>query len=609
MIEKVTIAAAPARSPWFLTIALAASAATVLLAGMAVAPYVFQGATLESEVSTQVSSTTGLVLTHRGPARFDLLPRPHVVMRQVHVADPTGTLTIDADSLSGEVRLLPLLVGRLELASATLVRPALVIDLEGRPMGADNTIGRAIRTTLPPKSGQRLGIVTLLDGTALVKGRMFSHSPRLEAINVTVDWRDLDSPATLTGSAAIQAIHTEIAAWIADPSSLMRGDRSQMTLRLQSTPLDVTASGDLINSETATFNGRLTVTAPSLPVLLGLGGYETAGPAPFANVTLTSDSRIGVDRLGQTSLDLQALRLRLDGNDYEGTLAYQGGAKPALSGTLATEQLSLSPFLHRVPKVLDGDRHWARTAVAFAHADPVDLDLRISATHLRIPPFVVEDAALAVMTRHDRTEIALVEGKAYGGAAKGRLSLGGANGDLSLRASGTLGDADALSLSWDAFGRQVAAGTISGAANFESTGDSPEALMSHLQGWARGHATDGELSGIDLGRGLRELERQRIEAILPALHGGRTPFHTLTFSARIVDGVASLDEAAVNGPEAQFTIAGQTDIGKRSLDLHAFATAPSPATAKMRFDVGGTFDKIVVAPDIGGMLNQPKAAP
>ena len=92
----------------------------VLVVGNAAGPYLFRVATLQSEIATQVRLTTGLTLATPARARFDLLPSPRIKMSGVHVSDPSGTMTIDADTLQGEVRLLPLLVGRLELASATL---------------------------------------------------------------------------------------------------------------------------------------------------------------------------------------------------------------------------------------------------------------------------------------------------------------------------------------------------------------------------------------------------------------------------------------------------------------------------------------------------------
>ena len=151
-------------------------------------------------------------------------------------------------------------------------------------------------------------------------------------------------------------------------------------------------------------------------------------------------------------------------------------------------------------------------------------------------------------------------------------------------------------LSWDAFGRSVVAGTVSGAINLDASGTSPASMMAHLQGWAKGQVSGGELSGLDLGRGLREIERHRVDAVLPALNGGRTSFTTLAFSTRIADGIAAIDEGVVDGADARFSMGGQIDIGHRTLDLRALAAAPDPGTAKLRFDVSGTFDKVLVRP-------------
>ena len=618
---RTTTGVLPLGRRWLALGALVGAGALLVLVGLSVAPFLFAGASLESEIAEQVRSTTGLMLKVDGAVHFSLLPEPHVAMETLHLADPSGTLAIDADALEGDVRLLPLLVGRLEIATATLDRPRLAIDLDGKPMPADSTIGRALRAGrgLPANGNARLGIVTLVDGTAILKSRTpgtkaASEPARREtpitAINVTIDWRNLDAPATLTGTVAFQNVAADVAAWVAQPSSLLRGDHSAIALRVQSAPLDLSANGEFASAPRPQFRGRVAVTAPSLGAALALAGFDAALPAPFAALSLTSDAT-----LNGGALDLPNLRLHLDGNDYEGTLAYQhGDAKASLAGTLATEQLSLAPFLSRAPALLDANRHWSRQPLAVDLRDPIDLDLRISATHLHLPALAVDDAALAVMTRDNRTEIALVEGKAYGGSLKGRASIGRAAQGMSVRASGVLTNADAGALSWDVFGRQLATGALSASANLETAGASPDALMRNLHGWAKGGASEGELSDVDLGHGLREAARMRFDAIVPALRNGHTPFQTLTFALRIVDGIVVVDDGLLKGQDAILTVGGKADVGTRALALHAAAMAPpvpsGPAsTPTLRFGIEGTFDQAVVMPDLGGLHAVAPAGP
>ena len=154
------------------------------------------------------------------------------------------------------------------------------------------------------------------------------------------------------------------------------------------------------------------------------------------------------------------------------------------------------------------------------------------------------------------------------------MSYGVAGGALNLRGAGSITGADAAAMSWDAFGRQVAAGSLSGSANIESTGESPAALMGHLQGWAKARASDGELSGVDVGLGLRALALGQPAAVMPALRAGRTPFRSFDVSLRLADGVATVADATMRGPDATLTVTGHADVGGRAVDLHAVAATP-----------------------------------
>ena len=612
-MPKALLARPGSHASWLLKTAALCLLGAVGVVAVAAVPYLFDGATLVSDVSRQVRATTGLVIEARGQARFVFLPNPHVSLGSLHFRDPSGTLMIDADALQGEVRLLPLLVGRLELSAATLIRPRLAIDLDGRAMQPTSMIGRALHAETAGSNhqtiaGDRLGTVTLLDGTASVKGGGLAHPFAFGDVNVTLDWPDLQSSAALTGTVTAANTRAEVATWIAQPSSLMRGEHSAVTFNLHSLPLDLLASGDLVDAPAASFHGHVAAHASSLPGVFAVLGTTIASPAPLADVSVNSDATIDTDRDGAARIDLPKLDMQVDGNHYEGTLAFLNGSdahgtRPSLSGTLATEDLALAPFLSAAPRFTDPGGGWANASVPVTRATSLGLDLRISATHLHLRPITVDDAALAVISRDDHLEIALIEGGAYGGALKARVSYGVAGGELNLRGAGSLTGADAATLSWDAFGRQVAAGSLTGSANVESTGDSPAALMKHLQGWAKGEVSDGELSGVDLGLGLRALAQGQTAAVVPALRAGRTPFKRFDVSLRVADGIATVGEATMRGPDAALSVDGQADLGRRTLDLHAVAATPADAVpgprARLPFDVTGPLGKVVFSPVLG----------
>lgn len=598
MSDGTTALAKKAAKPKVLVKAtLAAIVVALLLIAGATAPYVFKGTTLEGEVAAQLRATTGLKLVSNGDARFGLLPTPHITLTDVVLKRPDGALAIAAGTLEGEVRLLPMIVGRLELASATLTQPKLTIDLDAGGMMPDSTIGRALHGLAPSTTGDsRLGTVALVDGSAEVKSHAVARMPKLTDINLTIDWPSVASPATLTGALSIDGEATDVAAWSAQPSALLRGETSPIALRIHAAPLDLSANGDLTSTNVNVFRGHVAFAAASVPALLARFRDPKQTLAPFANVSLRADTTINVDADGKANADLQALQLDLDGNRYEGTLAYESGDKPSLSGTLATDTLVLAPFLSSEPSLADTEHRWTRSALVAGGGDLVNFDLRLSATHLRIAPFTIDDAALSVMTRGPRTEIALNEGRAYGGAIKGRASVGVVSGIVSVRGAGTLTDADVAGLSWDVLGRQVAAGVMSGSLNIETFGDSPAALMAHLQGWTKAQAHDGEISGVDLGGGLQAMATQPGTTALAAFRRGRTPFTDLALALRLTDGIATIEDATMKGPDAAVGVTGTADIGNRGLDLAATAAKPDAAKPGdgLAVAIRGTFDTPVV---------------
>lgn len=565
---------------------LLAAAFVGLLVALAVivAPHAFDARLIGAEVAGQLRATAGLEVETRGRMRFTLLPTPHILAQGVEVLDPTHTLTMRADELRGTVRLLPLLVGRVELTTVTLRHPELTIDLDGRPMPPDSTIGRVLRA--PPSEdtieSRPLGSVTFVDGTVRILSRRWSRTVVLTRANATVDWPDVESPATLTGAVDVEGTTADVALWLAQPALLLRGGHTATTLTIHAAPLELAANGNLGLALAASFRGHLSASSPSGADLLALARAAAPPPARLANLSLTSDVVASLAHDGQTAIDLPNLVLRADENDYEGTLSIQtGAAKPLVAGTLASNQLSLAPFLNAMPTVTEAGHHWSTRPLPSSGDGPVDLDFRISANHLRLGPFSVDDAALGVITRGDRTEIGLIESRAYGGTFKGRVSVGGAAAGVDLRGTGAFDGVDLATVGWDAFGRQIAAGHATGAYAFEAAGASVAALVGSLSGSARLSVGDGELSTLDL---AHVLDPSRTGA-----SSGRTPFTHADIDLRFARGEAQIESGALDGPGGRLMLGGSVGLAKRDLDVRIGAPN-SPGGAQPLATIRGAWD-------------------
>ncbi len=358
MVESATVVSGPSppsRKLRSLIYFFAGLAILVAITAVA-APWAFSNAALRTEIAAQIRHVTGLATISQGRAVFVVLPQPHVSIDGVSFADPSGALRIDARYFKGFVRLAPLFAGRIEIASATLGQPDMHIDLDGRPMSPDSVIGRAADASpataeAASADAARLGAVTLVDGRARLTGKQLSPDLSIDAINMTLDWSKLGAAAVVTGQARIRGENTTMAASIASPAGLLRGRQSALSLKIVAPSFSLSVDGDLASMPNWQFNGHIHAAAPSVRTLLEQAGYFVPLPGPFNDFDADCEATIVA-----TSAVLSGLHLQVDGNDFEGTLAFQArDGAPILSGTLATNRLSLRPFLSSVSPATDRD--------------------------------------------------------------------------------------------------------------------------------------------------------------------------------------------------------------------------------------------------------------
>ena len=617
MVEPATVVSGPPppprkRLPRILFLVIGAA----LLVGLAAAaaPWAFSNAALRSEIASQIRRMTGLTIISQGQAVFVVLPQPHVSIDEVSFTDPSGALRIAAHSLKGYFRLASLFAGRIEIASATLVKPDMRIDLDGRPMPPDSVIGRA--ADAPPATVEaasadeaKLAAVTLVDGRASLTGKQLPAEVTIDAIDVTVDWRKPGASAIITGQARLRGETTAIAAWISSPVGLLRGQQSPLSLKIDAPSLALSANGGLASQPNWQFSGHIHAAMPSMRALLEQAGYSMPLPGPLSDFNANCEAIVSAD-----SAVLSGLRLQFDGNEFEGTLAYQTrDSIPVLSGTLATNRLSLQPFLSGLPPAIGRDGQWNRDPIDFSELGPADLDLRISAAHLLFSQYEIEDAAFSVMRNNRRVELALAGAKAYQGVMKGRVTFDPGPKGIGMQASGAISGADFAALSFDAFGWPEFFGSLDGTATLESSGTSVSDLMRNLAGLAQIDVEQGQLGGIDLESALHRIDKNPL-AMLTDLHRGRTAFDHAAAGFHFAGGIASIEEGKLENSRMTLAFGGNVDVGERGLDLHAVAMpagdagVTDKASPNFRFDIGGSWDDLAFTPDVHGLIRRSDAA-
>jgi AsmA protein len=617
MVESATVvsSSSPAsRKLRSLIIHIFAGLAILVAIAAAAAPWAFSNAALRNEIAAQIRRMTGLATISQGRAVFVVLPQPHISIEDVSFADPSGGLRIDARYFKGYLRLAPLFAGQIEIASAILGQPDMNIDLDGRSMPPNSVIGRAVDASSATAeaaltNAARLGAVTLVDGRARLKSKQLSPDLSIDAINMTLDWRKPGGAAIVTGQARIRGENAAIAAWIASPAGLLQGQESALSLKIDAPSFSLSADGGLASMPKWQFNGHVHAAAPSVRTLMEQAGYFVPLPGPFNDFDANCEATIAA-----ASAVLSGLHLQVDGNDFEGTLAFQAGdGPPVLSGTLATNRLSLRPFLSSLSPATGRDGQWNRDPFDLKQYGSADLDFRVSVSHMLFSIFEIEDAAFSLMRNSSRVELALAGAKADQGTIKGRATFDLDDNGVGMQAAGAISGADLAALSFDAFGWPEFYGVLTGVANLESAGASMSELMRNLDGTAHIDVAQGKLGGIDLESALHRIDKSPL-ALLADIHRGRTPFERAGFGLRFVKGVASIEEGKLENPSLRLGFGGTVDFGERGLDLHAVAmpwageAKPGKEIPKFRFDVGGSWDELTFTPDVRGLIRRSGAA-
>lgn len=579
-----------AQLSWLLALLVASAAIAALVASV-----YLTAAVLHNDLAAQIRATTGFTTEVSGGARFVLLPRPHIELESVTFSNPKAALRIDVDKFVGYLRVLPLLKGHVEVGHAVLFAPNMIIDVDDRPMTPESALGRA--ASAKPASPEaavldraQLAVVDFVNGHARLHHDANTNDIFIDDINVRADWRSLDASATLTGQVSFRNMPIQVRAWFAQPIDLLRGGNSAATLQLDSDAVKFAVSGEISAAQHFQYQGNLALKTPSLRGFANLVGMPFAKHGRFADFEMRCDANIAANTATFTNLHLS-----LDGNDYEGTLAVEGGGPaPQVSGTLATNLLDATPFLDRVPGPEGADGAWNTEPLELADLGFANLDLRLSATRLRLHDIELSDAALSVLTRPGFVDLSLGEATANGGALHGRLSLSGANKSLALHAAASAAGVDIGPMLRTRIVKHPLAGALTGSITVDSQGDTFSALMHGLAGHAHFDIANGQLIGLDLARvvpGGPPAPRS------PAPEDGDSAinFDAAQFSLLIDKGVATVNDGKLSAAALAAVFGGSADLGNRSFDLWALVkpTAPDqdPAGATpLRLKMTGPWD-------------------
>ena len=589
--------------------------AAVLAAGIAallVASRLIPPDRVRQAVVTEIRDATGLELAIRGDAGVSLFPTAMVSFSEVTLSDDHAAPALTADRLTAKLALLPLLIGRIEPADLVLTRPRVMIAVE--PDGRTNwsSLMATLARTLKPRTLQAAPVMSvselrMVEGTIIVTEAARGIAEELSNVELSFAWPSIARSFGATGRFTWRDEAFDASATAGDLLAALSGDRSGLKLRLSGSPFKVAFDGAMSQQPSFKMEGTLAVDGKSLRNALrwanrpplagsGMGRFALKAHTSFTGGTAT----------------MSAVNIELDGNVAEGVMAVATEPRVTLKGTLAAEQLDLTPYVSTFEVLRSNDREWSRGPIAIDNLSNFDLDLRLSAARVSIASARLGRTGVAVNLRDGRLTLAIGEAQAYAGLLKGALVLSRTEAGADIKTQMQFTDVDLESCLGDLFGIRKLEGKGNLSLSVDAAGDSLLALTRTLSGTAELTGRQGAITGFNVEQLLKRLE-QRPLSIGSDFRRGRTPFDRLTATAKIAHGMASIDEMRIEGGAIRLALSGLASIPSRDLDLRGTAALVSAATDarpafELPFVVQGSWDDPIMLPDAQSLISRSNAA-
>lgn len=360
---------------------------------------------------SEIRSVTGLDLLLGGDVQVSLFPTGSISFASVALADDAEP-ALAADRLTARLRFFPLLAGRVEIADVTLVRPR--INIRFGPDGRSNWAALIDRLALAlgPKANRpaqttSFSEIAVENGTIVLTNASSGISETLTNVELSLAWPSISKTFAATGRFVWHNETVDTTISLTDFAAALAGNRSGVKVRLSGAPLKLAFEGAMSARPTLKVEGTVAADATSLRETLRWAGQKTLTGGGFGNFALKAKTSIS----GGT-IALSAVNVELDGNSAEGVLTFATDGRQTLQGTLAANELDLTPYVSTVRLLASNERDWNQVPLGLDGLNGFDLDLRLSAARITVVRATLGRTAIAANLRGGKLTVAIGEAQA-----------------------------------------------------------------------------------------------------------------------------------------------------------------------------------------------------
>src|SRR5579863_7921690 len=444
---------------------------------------------LRAAVEAQIRAVTGLDLVVKGNIDISVFPASYVSFHDVGLkGSGTADPALSVDVLTANLRLLPLLLQRFEIADVMMLRPHIHVVREANGDSNWTPFIQTVAHTMKPGADNQVSFseIRIQDGELSYQDIGNHLTEALGDIDLSLAWPSISRSFAATGQFDWRGQRVDGSISISDFLAALSGDRSGFKARLASAPLKLAFDGTAANRTSLMMEGTLTVDTPSLRNALHWTGQEPPGSGGFGRFALKARANaVGA------SVALTNVNVELDGNVAEGVMTYANNGRQSLQATLAADALDFTPYISTFRLLAAGARDWNRQLFDLNSLSQTDLDMRLSAARVTVGPTRLGRTAFGANLRGGALALSVGEAQMYGGIARGSFGVARADTDADVKAQFQFLDVDLQACAGELFGINRLSGRGNLSVSLAASGSSPFGLAQSLDGTATLTGHDG----------------------------------------------------------------------------------------------------------------------
>jgi len=537
---------------------------------------------LRAAVEAQIRAVTGLDLVIKGSIDVSVFPGSYVSFHDVGLkGGATSDPALVVDVLTANLRLLPLLLQRFEIADVMMLRPHIHVTREASGESNWTPFIDTIARTMKPGADNQMSFseIRIQDGVLTFEDAASHLSETLDDIDLSLAWPSISRSFAATGQFDWRGERVDGSISASDFVAALSGDRTGLKARLASAPLKLAFDGTAADRTSMMMEGTLTIDSPSLRNALRWTGQAPPGGGGFGRFALKARANVVGPSIALTNVNVE-----LDGNVAEGVMTYANNGRQTLQATLAADALDFTPYISTFRLLASGARDWNRQLFDLNALSTTDLDMRLSAAKVTV-----------------------------GSTKLGSFAVARSDAVADVKAQFQFTDVDLQSCASELFGVTKLSGRGNLSVSLVAAGSSPFGLAQSLDGTAALTGHDGAVSGFNVEQLLKRLERRPLSGA-GNFRSGSTPYDNLTIAVKFADGIATAEDVRVESPGSRITLTGTASVPAREYDLKGIASLTSAPGATPGFDlpfvVQGPWDDPLIFPDPESLIRRsPASAP